>query len=354
MPVPVGAERHAGNDVGVPGQRLTEGFGRCPRPTAAPSCRQLAVASRCPSGLNTALAHEAGVSGERLVGIPKADGGVAAGGDEPAPVGTERDGCTTASVCPLSGSPRGRPVSAFHTRTVLSAAAGGQAVPIGAETPQLNTDVGAGLAGVGVPQPDSTVAAGAGQPVPVGAERHAGHHVAVSGQRLSDRLAGVDVPQPHGLVRTAGGEGVTVGAERHRQHGVGVPGQRRTDRLPGVGVPQPHGPVLAAADQPMPVGADRYAGQLRPGIDDLDGVGAGVECVQQCRVIRFGGQRACSEHLLERACVAAGIAAGQHVIAFGAQKLRYRAVTLTDGFLALHDRDHRRGDGGHGQHDQRR
>ena len=91
----VGAERHADHRVGVAGQRLADRAGRCPRPTAAPSCRQLPEAMRLPSGLNATL-H-------------------------------------TAPVWPVSGAPIGWPVSASHTRTVLSSAAGGDALAVGAE-----------------------------------------------------------------------------------------------------------------------------------------------------------------------------------------------------------------------------
>ena len=42
--------------------------------------------------------------------------------------------------------------------------------------------VAEGLAGVGVPQPHRAVVAGAGQPVPVGAERHTVHRAGVAGE----------------------------------------------------------------------------------------------------------------------------------------------------------------------------
>ena len=81
----------------------------------------------------------------------------------------------------MSGSPIGWPVSAFHSRTVLSSLA-------------------------------------RGQPVPVGAERHTAHRAGVAGERVAERLAGVGVPQPHRVVVAGGGQPVPVGAERHTDH----------------------------------------------------------------------------------------------------------------------------------------
>ena len=56
----------------------------------------LAVASRCPSGLNATLVHRVGVAGERVaeglagVGVPQPHRAVVAGGGQPVPVGAER------------------------------------------------------------------------------------------------------------------------------------------------------------------------------------------------------------------------------------------------------------------------
>ena len=99
----------------------------------------LALASRCPSGLNTTS--------------------------------------KTWWVWPVSGAPIGWPVSAFHTRTVLSALAEASSMPVGAEHHSVHRGLVAGepgdrFAGVDVPQPHRAVVAGAGQPVPVRAERH--------------------------------------------------------------------------------------------------------------------------------------------------------------------------------------
>ena len=112
----------------------------------------------------------------------------------------------TASVWPVSGAPIGWPVSASHSRTVSSSPALASRCPSGLNATLRHRAGVAGervadrLAGVGVPQPHRAVVAGAGQPVPVGAERHAGHRAGVAGERGADRLAGVGVPQPHRAV----------------------------------------------------------------------------------------------------------------------------------------------------------
>ena len=136
---------------------------------------------RCPSGLNATLGHRVRVAGERLadglagVGVPQPHRLVATAGDDALAVGAERhaphrvrvagerlaDGLAgvgvpqphrlvatagddavpsglnatlhTTSVWPVSGWPTGWPVSASHSRTVLSSLAGGDAVAVGAE-----------------------------------------------------------------------------------------------------------------------------------------------------------------------------------------------------------------------------
>ena len=82
----------------------------------------------------------------------------------------------TVSVWPVRGAPSW-PVSAFHNRTVLSSPALASRCPSGLNATPHRAGVAGqggadGLAGVGVPQPHRVVVAGAGQPVPVGAERH--------------------------------------------------------------------------------------------------------------------------------------------------------------------------------------
>ena len=153
----------------------------------------LAEARRCPSGLNatplTQLVWPVSGVAEGLagVGVPQPHRVVLAGGGEPVPVGAERH-TAHPSVWPVSGSPSGWPVSAFHTRTVWSSPAEASRCPSGLNATPLTASVwpvsgcAEGLAGVGVPQPHGAVVAGGGQPVPVGAERHTAHRVGVAGE----------------------------------------------------------------------------------------------------------------------------------------------------------------------------
>ena len=233
----------------------------------------------------------------------------------------------TPPVWPVSGAPIGWPVSASHSRTVPSALARGQPVPVGAERHTAHRAGVAGergadrLAGVGVPQPHRAVVAGGGQPVPVGAERHTGHRVGVAGERGADgwpvaashsRTVSSSLAEasrcPSGLNATphtapvwpvsgapigwpvAGSHSRTVpsalaeasrcpsGLNATPVHRAGVAGERGADRLAGAGVPQPHRVVVAGGGQPVPVGAERHtatpagvAGER--GADRLAGVG---------------------------------------------------------------------------------
>ena len=210
----------------VSGRRDADRFAGVGDPTAAPCCRRSAEASRCPSGLNATL--------------------------------------VTAPVWPVSGSPTGWPVSASHSRTVLSSPAEASRCPSGLNATLVHRAGVAGervadrLAGVGVPQPHRAVVAGGGQPVPVGAERHTEHRAGVAGERVADGWPVVGVPQPHRAVGAGRGQPVPVRAERHTGHRAGVAGERVADRLAGVGVPQPHRVVAAAGGQPVPVGAERH------------------------------------------------------------------------------------------------
>ena len=126
----------------------------------------------------------------------------------------------------------GWPVSAFHSRTVLSALAEARRCPSGLNATPVTASVwpvrgcADGLAGVGVPQPHRVSALAEASAVPVGAKRHTVTPAGVAGERGADRLAGVGVPQPHRLVGAGGGQPVPVGAERHTGHRVGVAGQR--------------------------------------------------------------------------------------------------------------------------------
>src|SRR6202040_1394671 len=82
---------------------------------------------------------------------------------------------------------------------------------------------------IGVPESYRVVLAGAGQPVPIRAERHSAHPPAVAGQGITDGLAGVGVPQPHIPVLAGAGQPMPVGAERHTEYLFGVAGQWVTD-----------------------------------------------------------------------------------------------------------------------------
>ena len=113
-------------------------------------------------------------------------------------------------VWPVSGAPIGWPVSASHSRTVLSPLPETIRLPSGLNA-TLNTESVWPVSGSPIGWPVSashsrTVLSTLPETmrVPVGAERHAGHRVGVAGQRLADRLAGVGVPQPHRLVVAAG------------------------------------------------------------------------------------------------------------------------------------------------------
>ena len=162
------------------------------------------------------VAGQWGTEGLAGVGVPQPQRVIGAAGDDAPPVGANAT-LYTLSVCPVSGAPRGWPVSASHSRSVWSAL------------------------------PEASA-------LPVGAERHTPHRAGVAGERGAEGLAGVGVPQPHGVVVAAGGERVPVGAERHAVHRAGVAGERGAEGLAGVGVPQPHGFVVAAGGERWPSG----------------------------------------------------------------------------------------------------
>ena len=174
----------------------------------------------------------------------------------------------TASVWPVSGGPIGWPVSASHTRTVLSTPPETMRVAVGAERHTEHRSVwpvsgcADGLAGVGVPHPHvlsplpetmrlpsglnatlftasvwpvSGCADRAGRwprPTPAPSCPHcrrrcawpSGLNATLSTQSCGRSaaapigLAGVGVPQPHRLVLAAGGDALAVGAERHAPH----------------------------------------------------------------------------------------------------------------------------------------
>src|SRR6185312_13737026 len=80
--------------------------------------------------------HRAGVAGERVaeglagVGVPQSHRGVVATGGQPVPVRAEHH-TPHPPVWPVSGLPRGWPVSASHSPTVLSRLAEASRCPSG-------------------------------------------------------------------------------------------------------------------------------------------------------------------------------------------------------------------------------
>ena len=205
----------------------------------------------------------------------------------------------------------GWPVSASHTRTVLSPTAGDDAPPVGAERHTghrvrvAGQRLADGLAGGRVPQPHRVVlrTAAGDDAVPVGAKRHTRHGARVAGQRRAEgwpvsashtrtvlsrlpetmRLpSGLNatlvttlvwpvsgwptgwpvcrVPHPHRVVGTAGDDALAVGAERHTVHRARCGRSAARRRLAGVGVPHPHRLVPTAGDDPLAVGAERHTG----------------------------------------------------------------------------------------------
>ncbi len=207
----------------------------------------LAVASRCPSGLNATRSPPVWpVSGaDRLagVGVPQPHR-VSSLRSPGRPSGLNATPFTAVGV-PVSGSPSGWPVAASHSRTVPSDR-GGEPVPSGLNaTP--NTGAGVAVERVAEwvgrcrrPTAAPCCRAGAGQPVSVGAERHAAHP---SVWPVSGAPMGWPVSAFHSRTVSSvpgGGQPVPVGAERHAVHRAGVAGERLPIGLAGVGVPQPH------------------------------------------------------------------------------------------------------------------
>ena len=104
------------------------------------------------------------------------------------------------------------------------------------------------LAGVGVPQPHRAVGAAGGDAVPVGAERHTGHRPvwpvsgAPIGWPVSASHSRTVLSQLPEAMRCPSGLNATLG------HRVGVAGQRRADRLAGGRRPTPAPSCRAAGD----------------------------------------------------------------------------------------------------------
>ena len=168
--MPVGAERHTRHRVGVAGQGGADRLAG----VGVPQPHRLVVAGggqAVPVGAERHTVHRAGVAGEggadRLagVGVPQPHRRVVAGGGQAVPVGAERHTDHRVGVAG-QGCADGWPVSAFHSRTVLSALAEASRCPSGLNATPVTAPVWPvsgldGLAGVGVPQPHRLVGAGA-------------------------------------------------------------------------------------------------------------------------------------------------------------------------------------------------
>ena len=122
--MPVGAERHTAHRAGVAGERVADGLAG----VGVPQPHRAVVAAGgepVPVGAERHTAHRVGVAGERL-----AEGWPVSASHSRTVLSSlpEASRCPsglnatlfTASVWPVSGSPMGWPVSASHSRTVLS------------------------------------------------------------------------------------------------------------------------------------------------------------------------------------------------------------------------------------------
>ena len=149
-----------------------------------------------PSGLNATLntASVWPVSGcaDGLAGgrVPQPHRLVVAAGDDAVAVGAERHAVHRAGVAGQRLRRSGWPVSASHSRTVLSSLPETMRLPSGLNATLVTASVWPvsgwpiGLAGGGVPHPHRLVVAAGDDALAVGAERHAGHRAGVAGQRL--------------------------------------------------------------------------------------------------------------------------------------------------------------------------
>ena len=209
-----------------------------------------AVTMRLPSGLNAALDHSILMALERLAdrlagrGVPHPRRLVPDAVTMRLPSGLNA-ALITASSWPVSGSPIGLPVSASHTRAVLSQDAVTMRLPSGLNAALITALVMAlerladRLAGRGVPQPRRLVLRRGDDALAVGAERRARHRILMAFERLADRLAGLGVPDPRRLVRRRGDDALAVGAERRAQHLILVAFERLADRLAASRRPRP-------------------------------------------------------------------------------------------------------------------
>ena len=152
------------------------------------------------------------------------------------------------------------------------------------------------LAGDRVPQPHHAVAAGAGQQLAIGAERHPEHAPPGTGvQGRADAAAGGRVPQPHHAVGAGAGQQLAVVAERHRAHAVPGGGPATSvegrDEVAGGQVPQPHRAVAVGAGQQLAIGAERHPVHAVPGggVQGRADGAAGVRVPQPHRAVGVGG-----------------------------------------------------------------
>ena len=165
----------------------------------------------------------------------------------------------TASVWPVSGVadrvgrwPRPTPApSCRHCRRRCAVPSGLNATLYTASVwPVSGAPIG--LAGVGVPHPHRLVVTAGDDALAVGAERHAVHRVGVPGQRLRRSVGRWRRPTPAPSCRQLPETmRCAVGAERHAGHRAGVAGERLADGLAGVRVPHPHRLVVAAGDDAL-------------------------------------------------------------------------------------------------------
>ena len=172
------------------------------------------------------------------LGVPQPRRLVVRRGDDALAVGAERrdgrpvrhnirDGRPTRQnfSWPLSGSPIGLPVSASHSRAVLSSDAVTMCLPSG-----LNAALPKGtswpLSGspIGLPVSASHSRAVSSSrcgddALAIGTERRTRHNLKMTFERLADWLAGLGVPQPRRLILRRGDDALAVGAERGPRYG---------------------------------------------------------------------------------------------------------------------------------------
>ena len=204
----------------------------------------------------------------------------------------------TASVWPVSGWPMGWPVSASHTRTVLSLL------------------------------PEAMRCA-------VGAERHAAHRLGVAGEWLADGLAGVGVPHPHRVVPLPETMRVPSGLNATLITGPVWPVSGAPMGWP---VAASHSrTVLSALPEAMrcPSGLNATLDTVVLAVDDLDEVDHLGQHVEQGTVIGRLRESSRRNQLLVRAHFASGAGTGQHRLGLGDQPQAGRLAETRVGLLPL-------------------